>query len=112
MPDCLFCKIVARELPTEVLAENAHALAFPDIAPQAPTHVLVIPKRHVASLMETSEEDSHLMGQLLILTRQVAEEQGLTAYRAVLNTGAEAGQSVFHMHVHLLAGRPFAWPPG
>ena len=86
--------------------------AFPDIAPQAPTHILVIPKKHFSSLEEASEEDAHLLGQLLLLTRLIAQEKSLTDYRTVLNTGTGAGQSVFHIHLHLLAGRAFGWPPG
>lgn len=108
--NCLFCKIVAGAIPATIVFENEHAVAFEDIAPQAPTHVLVIPKHHVASLHEAT--DPVTMGHLLAAVQATVKQLGLTDYRVVTNTGAGAGQSVFHWHWHILAGRPLAWPPG
>jgi histidine triad (HIT) family protein len=112
MSDCLFCKIVAGEVPATTVSENDAFLAFRDISPQAPTHVLAIPKRHVASLNET--DDATLMGDLLLFARDVARDEGLAdgGYRVVINTNAGAGQTVFHIHAHVLGGRPMRWPPG
>ncbi len=112
MSDCLFCKIAAGTIPVQRLAENEHALAFPDINPQAPTHVLIIPKVHVASLAEIKDFD--LVGQLHALAVKVAHDKGIAkgGFRTVLNTGADAGQTVFHLHLHLLGGRAMGWPPG
>jgi histidine triad (HIT) family protein len=109
---CLFCRIVRREIPASIVWEDAHAIAFRDIDPKAPTHVLVVPKRHLASLNETT--DAMLLGHLLLAAREIAEGEGiaLDGYRTVLNTGADAGQSVFHLHVHLMGGRHMKWPPG
>lgn len=111
---CLFCKIVAKEIPATIVLENEHALAFRDIRPVAPTHVLVIPKKHVASITETTDADGTMLGQLLLLARDVAKKEGLdqTGYRLVTNNGESAGQSVFHVHVHVLGGRGLSWPPG
>ncbi|HRC41711.1 histidine triad nucleotide-binding protein [Nostocoides sp.] len=112
MSQCLFCALVARDIPADVVAESDLALAFRDIDPQAPTHVLVIPKRHVANAAELAAHPQDLAA-VFALAGQVADEQGLEAgYRLVTNTGAEAGQSVFHAHVHLLGGRGLTWPPG
>jgi histidine triad (HIT) family protein len=109
---CLFCRIVRREIPAKVLWEDAHSLAFRDIDPKAPTHVLIIPKTHVASLNEAN--DVVMLGRLLLAAREIAEGEGLAAkgYRTVLNCGAAAGQTVFHLHLHLLGGRQMGWPPG
>jgi histidine triad (HIT) family protein len=109
---CLFCRIVRREIPAKIIHEDEHTIAFRDIDPKAPTHVLVIPKAHVASLNEASDAES--LGRLLLVARAIAEAEGLTTdgYRTVLNTGANAGQTVFHIHLHLLGGRRFGWPPG
>lgn len=109
---CLFCRIVAGEIPAAKVAENDHCLAFRDIAPQAPVHVLVIPKRHLASLDEA--EDPALLGELLAMARQVARAEYLPAkgYRCVINTGGDGGQTVHHLHLHLLGGRRLTWPPG
>jgi len=111
---CLFCKIVAREIPATIVAENEHALAFRDIRPAAPTHMLVIPKKHITSITSTEDSDALLLGQLMLLARDVARMDGLdaTGYRLVTNNGENAGQSVFHVHVHVLGGRAMAWPPG
>jgi histidine triad (HIT) family protein len=111
---CLFCKIAAHEIKADIVYEDAHALAFRDINPVAPTHVLVIPKRHVVSLSDATEGDMELLGRLLLVARSVAEKLDLvnSGYRTVVNNGKDAGQSVFHLHLHVLAGRALAWPPG
>ncbi|MFN8581935.1 MAG: histidine triad nucleotide-binding protein [Gemmatimonadaceae bacterium] len=110
--DCLFCRIARREIPAAVVAENEHALAFRDIAPKAPVHVLVIPKVHVASLDRATDES--MLGRMLLLAAEVARAEGIadSGYRTVLNTNAGAGQTVFHIHAHVLGGRPLEWPPG
>ena len=112
--DCIFCKIVAGEIPAKKVYEDERAVAFRDINPQAPTHALVIPRAHVASLNEAGESDEALLGHLLRVAARVAREEGHdeSGYRAVINTGAGAGQSVFHIHVHVLGGRRLTWPPG
>ena len=112
--NCIFCKIAAGEIPAAKIFEDDRALAFRDINPQAPTHALVIPRAHVASLSEAGESDGALLGHLLLVAARVAREEGLAeaGYRAVINTGAGAGQSVFHIHVHVLGGRRLTWPPG
>lgn len=112
-PTCLFCKIVRREIPATLLFENDLVLAFNDVSPQAPRHVLVIPKRHVASLDELTDAQSDLAAALLLGAQRVAREQGLSeGYRTVINTGGNAGQSVAHIHAHVLGGRRLTWPPG
>jgi len=111
-PSCLFCRIGRREIPSKIVFENAHVLAFHDVAPKAPTHVLVIPKTHLARLSETQDADTALLGECLAAVRGVARSLALESYRIVVNDGVEAGQSVFHVHFHLLGGRAFAWPPG
>lgn len=108
--DCLFCKIIAKDIPSQAVSETDRILAFNDIAPQAPVHVLVIHKHHTPSLSET--DDNALLGELMGGIRDVAKQLNLSDYRVVLNNGAEAGQSVFHVHAHILAGRPLHWPPG
>jgi len=110
--DCLFCKIVAGEIPATLVAETADTVAFRDINPQAPTHVLVIPRKHYPNIGEMSAADPALTGRLAADAAQVADKEGLTGFRLVFNTGAEVGQSVFHVHGHILGGRPFGWPPG
>jgi len=110
--DCLFCKIVAGEIKADTVHEDEHWIAFRDINPQAPVHVLVIPRRHIASLNDASEDDRALLGDLLLAIRRLATDLGLEAYRVVNNCGAAAGQSVFHIHFHLLGGRAMNWPPG
>lgn len=114
MEDCLFCKIVRREIPAKVIYEDEACLAFEDIHPQAPVHVLVIPRKHLASLAEMTPEDEILAGHLLAVAARLARERGLESkgYRAVVNHGAWGGQTVFHLHVHLMGGRVFHWPPG
>lgn len=112
-PDCLFCSIVAGGIPAEVVAESEHSLAFRDVNPQAPTHVLVVPRRHVANAGELAEASASELGDVVLLARTVAEQEGLGGdYRMVLNTGEGAGQSVFHAHLHVLGGRSLQWPPG
>ncbi|MCI0419869.1 MAG: histidine triad nucleotide-binding protein [Acidobacteria bacterium] len=114
MSDCLFCKFVRKEIPTRVVFEDDSCLAFEDINPKAPVHVLVIPKKHVASINVMTMEDEAVLGHLAFAARQIALEKKIdqSGYRAVFNTGPDAGQSVFHIHLHLLGGRPLAWPPG
>ena len=109
---CLFCKIVAKEIPATIVAEDDHCLAFRDINPQAPTHILVIPKEHVPSLNQMT--DPALAGRVLAFARDVAVREGIAerGYRVVINTNAEAGQTVFHLHAHVLGGRAQGWPPG
>ncbi|WP_447977698.1 histidine triad nucleotide-binding protein [Candidatus Nitrospira bockiana] len=113
MKECLFCKIAARQIPSKTVYEDDRVLAFEDINPQAPVHLLVIPKRHVASVQECAD-DPGLVGHLLLAATKLAEKKGIatSGYRLITNTGPHAGQTVFHLHVHLLGGRPMAWPPG
>jgi histidine triad (HIT) family protein len=110
--DCLFCRIVRREIPAKVIHEDEHTVAFRDIDPKAPTHVLVIPKKHIATLNDAT--DATLVGRLLIAAKEIAVAEGITdgGYRTVVNCGAGAGQTVFHLHLHLLGGRKLSWPPG
>ncbi|MDB4879906.1 MAG: histidine triad protein [Gemmatimonadetes bacterium] len=109
---CLFCRIVRREIPAAVVWEDEHSLAFRDIDPRAPTHVLVIPREHIASLDEAT--DAAAIGRLALAAAAIARSEGIagTGYRTVINTGADAGQTVFHVHLHLLGGRALTWPPG
>ncbi len=111
--DCLFCKIASGAIPVTRLFENDHLLAFPDIHPQAPVHILVIPKQHFPSLAHTSPGESELLGRLLTAAVEVAQQQRLDkGFRLIINTGRDGGQTVDHLHVHLLGGRPMGWPPG
>ena len=115
MPDkCLFCRIANKEIPAKIVFEDDQFVGFHDINPQAPTHILVVPRRHIASLDDLTEAEQVLMGALLLRTAQIARSKQLTSegYRLVVNTGPAAGQTVFHIHVHLLGGRNFGWPPG
>ena len=109
---CLFCKIVAGEIPASIVAKTDRVTAFHDITPQAPTHLLIIPNQHFATMAEVAVADPKLVGEIVALADQIAKEIGLDSYRGNINTGAGAGQSVFHAHLHLLGGRAFAWPPG
>jgi histidine triad (HIT) family protein len=111
-PTCLFCRIGRREIPAKIAFENDHVLAFHDISPKAPTHVLVIPKLHVAGLSGTDAGHAALLGACLTALADLARTLGLASYRVLTNDGFEAGQRVFHLHFHLMGGRPFAWPPG
>ncbi len=112
--DCLFCRIVKREIPSRIVEETDQILAFEDVHPQAPTHVLVIPKRHLPDLAAATAADSALLGELMLAAARVARQRQLdtAGFRLVANSGPDAGQTVLHLHLHLLAGRPFAWPPG
>ncbi|MCG3162057.1 MAG: Purine nucleoside phosphoramidase [Acidobacteria bacterium] len=112
--NCLFCRIIAGEIPSNKVYEDDLAFAFHDINPQAPTHVLIIPKKHITSLTEASKIDQALLGHLTLVAAKLADQLSVSAggYRTVINTGAGAGQSVWHIHVHLLGGRELGWPPG
>lgn len=111
--DCLFCKIAARELDADIVAESEEVVAFRDIDPKAPTHILVIPRRHIASAREVTSAESGLLGEMFELTNKLADDDGLDAgYRVLTNVGRGAGQSVAHFHLHLLGGRDMGWPPG
>lgn len=111
--DCLFCQIASGEVESDVVAEGDRWLAFRDVNPQAPSHVLVIPREHVENLDDLDPEQEELAGELLMAARRVAEQEGLDeGYRVVANTNRQAGQSVFHLHFHVLGGRAMGWPPG
>ncbi len=112
--DCLFCKIAGGQIPAKKVYEDDRALAFRDINPQAPVHVLIIPKKHIASLDTLTAEDEATVGHLALVAQGIARDEGITqgGWRAVFNTGKDAGQTVFHVHLHVLGGRPMAWPPG
>jgi histidine triad (HIT) family protein len=112
--DCLFCRIINRDLHASIVYEDEGVLAFNDINPQAPTHVLVVPKRHIASLNDLGPDDDGIVGELVRRAAAIAKERGISAggFRTVFNTNREAGQTVFHIHLHLLGGRPMHWPPG
>ena len=114
MEDCIFCKIVAGEIPADIVFEDDAVMAFRDLNPQAPTHVLVIPKRHIASLNDLTADDQSLMGRLFTAARAITVQDGFadTGYRTVVNCNADGGQTVFHIHLHLLGGRAMHWPPG
>ncbi|MGE0440728.1 MAG: histidine triad nucleotide-binding protein [Gemmatimonadales bacterium] len=115
MSDCIFCRIAAGEIPATLVGQNDDAVAFRDLNPQAPTHVLVIPRRHVTAAADTDTDDGEaLLGRTMRLAVQVARDLGLAedGYRLVVNNGRDGGQSVFHLHVHLLGGRRLGWPPG
>ena len=113
-PGCLFCRIVAGEIPADLVHQDNRSVVIRDINPQAPTHLLVIPRGHIESLDDASQKDEGLLGHLLRVAARVANDAGLSesGYRTVINNGSGAGQSVFHLHVHLLGGRPMNWPPG
>lgn len=111
--DCIFCKIARKERAAKFVYEDAEVFAFQDTHPHAPTHVLICPKKHFAALHDAAPEDQAMLGKILLVAAQIAREQNLTdGYRAVFNNGRGAGQTVFHLHLHLLGGRPFRWPPG
>ena len=111
-PTCLFCRIAVGEIPSDIVLETDEVLVFRDINPKAPTHVLVIPRRHIPSIAELTDADGDLLAALFAALRQFTARAGLTSYRIASNVGADAGQSVFHLHFHLLGGRPMDWPPG
>jgi len=112
--DCLFCKLVARDIPADIVFEDDDVIAFRDIAPQAPTHILIIPKRHISTLNDLTEEDCALVGRLQFTAQKIAKEIGIAddGYRVVMNCNEDGGQTVYHIHMHLLGGRALAWPPG
>ena len=112
--DCLFCRIIRKELPAKIIYEDDDILSFEDINPQAPVHVLVIPKKHISSSLEIKNEDNELIGRLFQAANRLAREKGIDerGFRTVINCNAEAGQTVFHLHLHLLGGRGMHWPPG
>ncbi|MFL5774891.1 MAG: histidine triad nucleotide-binding protein [Chloroflexota bacterium] len=113
-PDCLFCRIVAGTVPSTKVHEDESVIAFRDIAPRAPTHILVIPRDHIASAADLTEPDGPMLGRLFAATAEIARREGIAdaGYRLVSNVGRWGGQTVDHLHVHLLGGRPFEWPPG
>jgi histidine triad (HIT) family protein len=111
--DCLFCRIIRGEIPTKKVYEDEHTFAFEDIDPKAPTHVLVIPKKHIRGLKEATLEDAEIIGRCHLTAAKIARDRGIEdGYRTVLNVGPRSGQSVFHLHVHLVGGRDLGWPPG
>ncbi len=110
MSDCVFCKIVRGEIPSHRVAEDDDVFAFEDIAPRAPTHILVVPKEHLEGI--AAAKDAVSLGKVFLAAARIAKDRGLDDYRLVVNNGEKAGQSVFHFHVHVLGGRPFSWPPG
>jgi len=110
--ETLFSKIIQRQIPADIIYEDEQALAFRDINPQAPVHFLVIPKKPIAKLSDAADEDQALLGYLLLVANKVAAQEGLTDFRLNVNNGAGASQTVFHLHIHVLGGRPFSWPPG
>lgn len=114
MEDCIFCKIINKKIPASIIFEDEKMIAFDDINPQAPIHVLLIPKEHFPSLNEIPEEKKGLLSELLFKARQIAQEKGIaqSGYRIVLNTARDSGQEVFHIHFHILGGRQMQWPPG
>ena len=114
MNDCLFCKIVRGEIPSTSVYEDDVCMAFDDLSPQAPTHILVIPRQHLDSMDKAAPENKEMLGHLLLISAEIARQNGFAndGYRLVINTNADGGQTVFHLHVHLLAGRPFIFPPG
>jgi histidine triad (HIT) family protein len=113
MPDCLFCKIIRGEIPTKKVYEDERVFVFEDINPQAPTHVLIITKKHIVGLKEAKAEDAEILGYCQLTAAKIARQRGIeNAYRTVYNVGPGAGQSVFHLHLHLLGGRNLGWPPG
>ena len=114
MQDCVFCKIINREIPSDIVYEDEHILAFKDSQPVAPTHLLFIPKKHIPTFFELQQEDSNILGALQLAAVKVAKDMGLTkqGFRLVANCQKDAGQTVWHLHYHFLAGRPFQWPPG
>jgi histidine triad (HIT) family protein len=113
MDDCLFCRIIARQVPAAIVAETDRALAFNDVNPQAPTHLLIIPKTHIATVSDLTPESASVVGDLVSLANRLAAQHRLTdGYRLVVNCGPQAGQTVWHLHLHLLGGRRMSWPPG
>ena len=113
MSETIFSKIINREIPADIVFEDELCLAFNDVNPQAPTHILIIPKKPISKIMDAADDDLNILGHLLLKARDIAKELNVDdAFRIIINNGEGAGQTVFHLHVHLLAGRPFKWPPG
>ena len=114
MTDCIFCKIVSGDIPADKIFENDHVIGFRDLNPQAPTHVLVIPKKHISTINDIQAEDRSLVGEMFLAAQKIAANEGLSerGYRTVMNCNEEAGQTVFHIHLHVLGGRRMHWPPG
>ena len=114
MNECLFCKMVSGVIPCDKVHENEYVLAFRDIDPKAPTHILIIPKKHITTLNEINENDQDLLGELLLTAKKIAKDEEIdtSGYRTVINCNSDGGQTVFHIHMHLLGGRPMSWPPG
>jgi histidine triad (HIT) family protein len=112
--DCLICKIIAAEIPADIIYESPDVIAFRDINPQAPSHVLIVPRRHIATINELADTDTDVVGRLFLAARDIAKQEGFAedGYRVTMNCNAAAGQTVFHIHLHLLGGRNFTWPPG
>ena len=108
----IFLKIINKEIPAEILYEDNMAIAFNDISPEAPTHILVVPKKEIKKLSDTSKQDQELLGHLLLVVNKITDKYKIEDFRVVVNNGTGAGQSVFHLHLHILAGRSFCWPPG
>lgn len=113
-PNCIFCKIIEKKIPSKIVYEDEFATAFEDVNPQAPVHVLVVPNKHIPDIHSMTEADKDLVGHLFLTARTIAEKRGLDAkgYRIVINNGSGVGQAVFHIHLHVLSGRRFTWPPG
>jgi histidine triad (HIT) family protein len=113
-PSCIFCKIIEKKIPSRIVYEDDSVTAFEDVNPQAPAHLLVVPNKHIRDIHSMTEADREIIGHLFLTAKKIAEEKGLEAkgYRMVINNGAGAGQTVFHLHLHLLSGRRFTWPPG
>lgn len=114
MTDCLFCKIRDGEIPAETVYENDDILAFKDVNPHAPTHILIVPRKHISTINDLQDSDAAIMGKMMLAAQDIASAEGLAeaGYRLVINTNADAGQTVFHIHMHLMGGRNMAWPPG
>ena len=112
MNDCIFCKIAAKEIPSKIVFENEELVAFHDISPQAPVHIIIIPRTHIETLEKLNDENYDITGKLILAASKIAKDLKLEGYRLVLNCNEIAGQSVFHIHCHLLGGRPMHWPPG
>lgn len=114
MPDCLFCKMINGEIRPDMVRETDDLIAFRDINPQAPTHILIVPRKHISTLNDLTQADASLVGKMFLLAREIAQQEGIAepGYRTVMNCNADAGQSVFHIHLHLLGGRQMRWPPG
>jgi histidine triad (HIT) family protein len=112
--DCLFCGIVSHDIPAQIVFENNALIAFRDVSPQAPTHILIIPKKHIQTINHAMPEDEALLGQLILAAKQIAHQEGLkdSGFRMVFNTNDHGGQTVYHIHLHLLGGRQMTWPPG